>query len=153
MLALSPLLTASTSPSWRCPPRARRPPPPGVPSQCPRPRWCWRRSSRQGAGWGGGGFGAGPGVGPTHHSPPSAGGDQPPGPHAPAAALRGPRQSQRLLAAHVAAGSRGCPVSWGVGWQWGSCPCRALMTTSCSAAVTSWSAATLLAPCSSGTTA
>lgn len=43
-------------------------------------------------------------------------------------------------------------MSWGVGWQWGSCPCGALIA-SCSAAVTSWSAATLLALCSSGTTA
>ena len=44
-------------------------------------------------------------------------------------------------------------MSGAAGWQWGSCPRGALMVTFCSPAVTSWSAATPLAPYSSGTTA
>lgn len=46
------------------------------------------KQARAGVGRGGAGPGGpGPSVGPTHHPPPSAGGDQPPGPHAPAAAV------------------------------------------------------------------
>lgn len=128
-LALFPLPTASTSPCWRCPPQARHPPPPGAPFQCPRPQSCWRPSNRQGP------VGCGERAGvpswarprPRPPPPPSVGGDQPPGPQAGPEAVRGPRQPRGLLAAHVAAGSGGRPVSGGAGWEWESCPRGALM--------------------------
>uniref|UniRef100_A0A667G509 Mannosidase alpha class 2C member 1 n=1 Tax=Lynx canadensis TaxID=61383 RepID=A0A667G509_LYNCA len=76
----------------------------------------------------GAGSPAGSTLGPAHRPPPSAGGDQPPEPHAGPPAVRGPRQPRRLLAAHVAAGSGGRPVSGGVGWGWESCPRGDLVT-------------------------
>ncbi|XP_036125436.1 alpha-mannosidase 2C1 isoform X2 [Molossus molossus] len=65
---LSKQPTASISHCWFCPPQARCPWLPGVPSLCPPQLWCWRPSSRQGVGWRGSGWGP-PLALPTAHFP------------------------------------------------------------------------------------